>query len=658
MIEFVMKPALRKKLFWAVSISLISPVVVCILYYARVFERPEHMLYDAMARHVRASKAAHPDVAVILIDEASLKAMNPLVGRWPWPRSVFADAIDFIGMGNPKAIAFDILFTENERPLLQQSAESPRGPLSPGDARLVEATTANRFVYHALQILRDEEDEFNKGLLNRAMPEGFGERFKLKGVNVGIDGESGANNFYIPFEELYRASRGVGVVEFQPDADGVYRRSRPLRQYKGEAFPVLGLAPVMDGFKRVGFRGDALLLDDAAMPLDGEGRYLVNMYGRYNTYSMSGILASLQKLRSGDVENLIISPYEFEGKVVFIGASAVGVEDVKSTPMSNRTPGVMLHASFLSNILLKDFLRPKGRWVTVVSVFLLSIASVWGMLFFGKLHQKIAVPALLVLLYGAFAVSRFQRNEIYEVVPAAAVIVFGFMASFAYLTFTEGKEKRKVRKMLGQYVSPQVLSEVVDKYEDFLKAEVGSREQITVLFADIRGFTNISEGMPPDRVVEMLNYYFSVWSDVIFKYGGTVDKFIGDAIMALWGAPIKTADHASKAVRAALEMRERLKEVNRTLGEKGFPPVRIGIGINTGEAVLGNIGSERKLDYTVIGDTVNLASRLEALTKEYGCDILISESTATEIDVPTGFVAEVKIRGKEKPVRIFSVTAA
>jgi adenylate cyclase len=222
---------------------------------------------------------------------------------------------------------------------------------------------------------------------------------------------------------------------------------------------------------------------------------------------------------------------------------------------------------------------------------------------------------------------------------------------------TEGREKRKVRKMLGQYVSPHMLSSLVDNREDILRAEVGAKENVTVLFSDIRGFTSISENEPPERIVSMLNQYFSLWSDAIFEYDGTIDKFVGDAVMALWGAPLRTEKHPEKALRAALEMRKRLPELNRRLNVEGFPEVKIGVGIHTGDAILGNIGSEKKLDYTVIGDTVNLSSRLEGLTKQYTCDILISEATYIRVSdlFRCEFVDSVKVKGKEQAVKVYKV---
>jgi adenylate cyclase len=648
-----MKPWLIKKLSRAAAVSLTVFIIVSGLHLAGAFTRLESISYDLMVRVLRAEKEAHPDIAIIMIDEASLKAMNPLVGRWPWPRSVFADLLEFLSMGSPGGVALDIFFTENER-------HPGQGP-SAGDLRLAGATRSNGTVYHAVELFHDREDEVNRNLLGRDLPGEFRERFALMNITAGRSPgqETQNNNFTIPLKELYLASGGIGVVEFESDPDGVHRRTRPLRKYRGEHFPVMGIAPLLEilKIKDITLTESSLDLDGISMPLHRDGTCIINMYGKFNTYSISGVLASIQKIRSGDVQGLMVEPGEFEGKIVFIGSSAAGLRDLKATPVSNRTPGVMLHASLASNVLLEDFLAPAGPWLTAALILALSLSAALPVLLSGRLLARALVPLIFAASFYALALYGFGRGMLLETVPPLAASALGFTASFVYLALTEGREKRKVRKMLGQYVSPHVLVELMDRREEVLRAEVGSREHVTLLFSDIRDFTGISESMPPDRIVHMLNRYFSEWTDVIFKHDGTVDKFVGDAVMAVWGAPLRTGDHAVKAVRAACEMLGRLADINAALGAEGYPPVRIGIGINSGEAIIGNIGSERKLDYTAIGDAVNLASRLEALTKQYGCDILISESTFNLLseEFACKFVDRVKVRGKETPACVYKV---
>lgn len=635
----------KKHTIWGITIALSAALIAGTLFLGGFFDRLEWITFDKRVALFRGQAQAHPDVAVILIDEASLKAMNPLVGRWPWPRSVYADLMEFLMLGEARAVAFDILFTESE---------GADGQANANDRRLMAATRESGRTYHAFQILEDQADEGGRVRLSQSLPADFVSRFGLTGRGFA---PSRNNNYYLPQPGLYRAARGMGVVEFVPDGDGVYRRTRLLREYQGGLYPVLPLAPILHVLepKDVSRQGRSLRLDDVRIPIGVDDTYLINMYGRYNNYSISGVLASIQKLRRGDAGNVLVSPAEFKDKIVFVGASAAGVEDLKTTSIASGMPGVMLHASIASNILSRDFLEAVRPGTTIVYVFMLAVFAGVGILILPRVYLKVLFPVALALGYIAWAIWRFQSNVVYDLVPPVAAITLSWLATFGYLAFTEGKDKKRVRNMLAQYVSPNILAEVVDKYEDYLRAEVGSKEHITILFSDIRGFTDVSETLPPEKVVEILNLYFAAMSDVIFKYEGTLDKFIGDALMAFWGAPIRVEDHARRAVSAALEMHQRLEEVNARLATHGHPGIHMGVGINTGDVILGNIGSEKKLDYTAIGDNVNLASRLEGLTKEYDCPVLISEYAYAALGdgMPCSIVDQVRVKGKQRPIRIY-----
>lgn len=644
----------KKKILWGTVLSVSVAIVTTILYLSGFFSRLEWLTYDQRMSFFRTHKDGHPDVAIVLIDEASLKAMNQLVGRWPWPRSVFGDLLEFLSIGGAKAVAFDILFTENER-----GYGLPAGKISPSDQRLVDATADSGFAIHAFQILNDEEDEINKNILNKPLPSEFVERFSLnKIVKLDFTRQS-ANNYYIPIESIYKATKGVGVVEFAPDEDGKYRRTRLFRSYHEEIFPVLSMAPLVNVLKpkKITSQGKTLYVDDIAIPVDKNGAYLVNMYGRFNTYSISGILASIQKIRAGEIENLVVNPDEFKNKIIFVGASAVGVEDLKATPLSSKTPGVMLHTSIVSNILFKDFLQVSSPVTTIIIIFLLAVITGVGILHLNRIYLQILLPVVIIIIYSSWVFLQFKNNTVSDLVSPLITVALSWLSAFMYLSFTEGKDKKKVRKMLSQYVSSAVLVEVVDKYEDYLKANVGSRENLTIMFSDIRGFTNMSEVLKPEEVVGILNQFLSAMVDVIFKYNGTLDKFIGDAILAFWGAPVRTETHAISAVDAAVNMTRELQKLNGIFNEKGLPHLDIGVGLNTGEVILGNIGSEKKLDYTVIGDNVNLASRLEGLSKAYKSRVLLAESTYNKLSgkIPCRLIDMVTVKGKVHPVKIYGV---
>lgn len=615
------------------------------------FQRAEWLLQDRRMAFYRADAPVDPSIAVVLVDEASLRAMNRLVGRWPWPRSVHADAVDFISLGKPKAIVFDVLFTEDDR-----------SGGKDGDARIAEASAMAGNVFHAMQLLVDIPDEKNKGLLNLPMPSQFVDSFGLKGdidpfvINsyrsIGLNQP---NNFYVPIPLVATSALGVGVVDFDPDRDGVFRSTSLMRAYQDALFPVLSIAPLLAGEKSAKLDREGLKVGDYSIPLDETGRYLVKLCGKYNEYSMSGVLASAQMLMRGEAENLIIDPGEFKDKIVFIGGSAVGVEDLKSTPLDPKTPGVFLHASILTNVLNRDFLHYAPEWLGVVAVLLFSAICVGVVMYIPHMSAQVGVPLLLWLGYTYAAFAAFGHNMVWPLAVPSAAIWFSSIFAFVFYGITEGRARRKVRKMFSLYVSPEVLNEVVENFGDQEDVAKGTEETITILFSDIRSFTNISEKLSAPRVVEMLNTYFTEMIEAIFKYGGTVDKFIGDAIMCFWGAPIRKPDHEKAGVLCALEMIERLEKVNEDLVRRGFEPIAIGVGLNTGHVVLGNIGSEKKINYTVIGDSVNLASRLEGITKTYGAKIIISEFTYEGLkgQIPCAVVDVVKVKGKLEPIRLY-----
>jgi adenylate cyclase len=317
----------------------------------------------------------------------------------------------------------------------------------------------------------------------------------------------------------------------------------------------------------------------------------------------------------------------------------------------------MLHVFLANNYLKNDFMRPPDNALTFVSMLLGAFLTSWAVLFSKRFAIRALFPLGMLAAYIGYAVFSFTTNTQVETAPFIFSTVSTGFLSLGYLTFTEAAEKRRVSHLFTQYVSKDVLDEVLHNYKEYLKTSAGQKVEITVLFSDIRGFTTMSETTPPEKIVEMLNVHFTTMADIILKHNGTIDKYIGDAIMAFWGAPVRTSDHAERAVLAAREMLAALKEVNDTLKERGFEhEVRIGVGINSGVATIGNIGSEKKKNYTIVGDTVNLASRLESITKEYQTPLLFSEYTYERIkdSINCKLMGNVKVKGREQPVTIYT----
>lgn len=633
-------------------ISLIVALLILIItiagYQQRVFEKPELYLHDAQARLLRSDKAVNPKIKVILVDEAALKTMDSKLGRWPWPRAIWGDLLDYLSMGGARSVLFDILFIE------QDHANKAN------DKTLHASTRESKNVYHSMLIRHEEADDVSLEKVP-ALPADFVNRFALKNVtrSPAIKPGTESNDFALPIARLAEVSKGVAVVEFEPDSDGVLRRTKPLREYQGKYFPVLGLAPFMDSNTPITIRENSITINDRTIPLDKNGNSLINMYGmnQIDTYSMSGVFKTLQQIRKGDDADLFLSPEIFKDSIVFIGASAIGAADLKSIPMHASAPGVLLHAFQANNYLQNDFMSPPVERLTYLSMFIGVFLTSWAVMFSKRLLIRVTLPLSMLALYIGYALFSFRSNMQVEMVPFIFSTVSTGFISFAYLTFTEGAEKRKVSHLFTQYVSKDVLDEVMNHYKDYLKSSAGHKVEITVLFSDIRGFTTMSENTDPEKIVEMLNVHFTVMADIILKHNGTIDKYIGDAVMAFWGAPVKTENHAEQAVLAGQEMLEGLKEVNRILKERGFEhEIKIGIGINTGMATIGNIGSDKKKNYTVVGDAVNLSSRLESITKEHKTPLLFSEYTYNKIKdrISCKLVGNVTVKGREQTVDIYT----
>ncbi len=643
---------MMKKIIIALLIALSVCILTLSLYLLGYLEKPESILYDIQAKLFRSDIATDSRIKVILVDDASLTSMANIAGTWPWPRAIWADLLDFLSIGGARAVFFDLIFFEKDR----YSEEN--------DQALIDATAGFQNAYHSIFIKyeKPDVDEKNNSDLNRPMPPEFVNRFALKQVTGSLDLKKGSknNDYTLPIAGLAEASKGMAVVEFTSDNDGIYRRTQPLREYQKSYFPVLGVVPFLDNTSTIAISEGSIAINDRKIPIDDKGNCIINMYDKdkVDTYSMSGVFASLQKIRQGEVEDLLVNPEIFKDSIVFIGASAVGLADLKPIPIARSAPGVMLHVFLANNYLKDDFMRPPNRRLTIASILISAFLTAWLVLFSKRFIMRTVFPTSLMVLFAGFAVLSFKANMQVEIVPFILSTVSTGFLSFGYLTLTEAVEKRRVSQLFTQYVSQDVLHEVLHNYKEYLKTSAGQKVELTVLFSDIRGFTTMSETTPPEKIVEMLNVHFSAMADIILKRKGTIDKYIGDAIMAFWGAPVRTNDHPEQAVLAAQEMLEALKGVNAALKERGFETeIKIGIGINTGVATIGEIGSEKKKNYTIVGDTVNLASRLESITKEYKSPLIFSEYTYEKIKntVDCKLLGNVKVKGREQPVTIYTV---
>ncbi len=626
-----------RKLAAGLAIGVVAGALALAIGHTPPFVTAEAKLYDMRMRRAAGSGAPRADIVLVEINETSLRDLEPLLGRWPWPRLTHAMLIDFIAQGKPKAIAYDVLFAEPDSRLsFQFGGQVLSGADS--DAALAGAVRAAGNVV----LLAEAVYEGVTGTLARSS--------SIPDSGYPYDEAAPARPVVTPpISALAAGARALGHNWLVLDDDGVARRVSPLIRAGGKMMPSLGLAAALAASGRdtsqTRFPPDRLIRYEAP-PLDAGGTR------PYPSYDARQILLAGEELAAGETPS--IDPSVFRDKVVFVGVTAEGIGDVFTSPFeaAGKMSGIFMHASLADNILSSRTLTRVPRWINVlvlfVPVLVIAIAAARLPLFAGTALSLLVMIALTVLSFALF--SRGHWSFLAGPLLGSALALFG---GVAYQYFFEGQEKRRVKQLFGRYVSPDVFERLLD--DPSLAALGGERREMSVLFSDIRGFTSVSETGNPEAIVAQLNEYFGRMVEVVFRNGGTVDKFVGDMVMALFGAPVADARHADHAVATALDMVRELEDLNATWRAEGRPALGIGIGVNSGEMIAGNIGSARIMSYTVIGDAVNLGARLESLNKDYGTRIIISAATRERLTAPVDFtpLGEVVVKGRAAPVHIW-----
>jgi adenylate cyclase len=565
---------------------------------------------DVLLRLHAAQRPTARDVVVIDIDQRSLENMNEQVGSWPWPRSVHGELVDYLAKQKPLAIVFDFHFNE---PDLYRPEH---------DQAFVEAVAGQPNVYLPMALQDD----------------GIGPPAASLPASVGAKALDGARPdaripLLLPLVMMQykhpEAMRG-GLINFTEDSDHIGRHYLLYKDRSGWRFPSLPARLASDlGWKQP--EGDQVLLNWRA-----SWRHLpyVDVYN------------DAQREKPQRPAN------EFAGKVVLIGTAAPGLQDLRVTPMSNVYPGIDILATAIDNLRGGDWLQSPHR-VTALPLALWVMAAVAWAFASGVSPTRIGAALLfwsgLTVLAGRLGLARGWLLPVFAAM-AWAWLFYWLSALLAYLR--ERQQREQAIGMFGRFLDPRVVGDLVARGE--INADVNAEERmVTVLFSDIRGFTTLSETSTPQAIVSLLNRYFSTQVEIIFRHGGTLDKFIGDAIMAFWGAPVNDPDHARHAVAAALEMSQALERFKQELTGLS-QEFEIGIGLNSGPAVVGFIGSSDRIDYTAIGDTVNLASRIEGQTKGIA-RVLIAESTMLAAGAAYAYrdCGEHHVKGREQGVRLF-----
>jgi len=618
------------------------------------------LAFQARNKNQFHQKVSPDEVVIIDVDEASILKL----GRTQmWPRAFDAGVINYIASGNPKAIAIDFLYTESDafpdayKEILEQSgfnqADSILKSLST-DSVLSKSIQSAGNVY-----LSFFDDPISSDSMNKVKDyPGIRPLTNSGKLDLGLPE---LKHPVLPVKAFAAGAKGICPITMPTSLDGTVRNYPLLEKFEGEPGKnILAHFPVYLIADQFGIKDDKITVtpglvnigDQFKVPVRADGSFRINWLGNTENIRYISYYKALRE----------IAPSEFfEGKYVFIGTSASGLEDLKTVPSrKTKMPGVEVHAIAFLNMVNGAYITEISHWEALPYFFLVSLFFVALFLMLKPLVGFILAVIMISSEMFGFILWLLPEKSIYlPIVTLMLITFFAYLFASLYTFLIKEKKNRRLKYAFGSYVSPVVVEEIM-KEASMLKLG-GQKKLLTVLFSDIRGFTSYSENLDPEEIVAMLNKYLSRMSDVIFEQKGTIDKFIGDAIMAIFGAPIPAKDHADSACRTALRMISALADFNAERHEEGKPPISIGIGLNTGEMTVGNIGSEKRFDYTVIGDSVNLGSRLEGLTKYFQTTIIISEMTKDACVKPDDFLfrelALVKVKGKVNAVAIYQLLA-
>jgi adenylate cyclase len=662
--------SLPRKLIAGLSIGIGTALFVFGLGRFGAFQRAEMSSYDWRMRYSEDPASVARDIVLVEINDTTIRDLSPAFGRWPWPRVATASLIDFLARAPAKVIAVDVGFWEEQRNVTFKIGgdEGATWTGEESDAALAAS------VAKAGNVILLADAVYSGAAAEQAVKPADWKAPPYK-LGVGIPKRP---LVIPPFQKLTDAARALGHNYFPLDSDGPARRVPPFIQSGSQYMPSLGIGAALlaAGVQpaEIAVTSDGLRVRDRTIPLveiydrfdwrraGSELAMLINYRAPaivdgarpYKSYEARHLLVSEDQILSGATP--MVDPAEFKDKIVFIGLTASGLVDVFQTPFGNKgtMPGMQLHATMTDGVLQRLFIRQASERTaivaTVTAALLIGLAA--SLLpFTGSLCAALAAGAG----WAWYSVHAFRDGLWVPAIEPLAGVAIALFAGTAYQYFVEDREKRKVKRLFGRYVSKDVYEQLL---QDPSRAELGGgRREMSVLFSDIRGFTTVTEKGDPEALVAQLNEYFSRMVEIVFRHGGTVDKFVGDMVMALFGAPLDDGEHAEHAVRAAVDMVRELGELNRKWAAEGRPQLDIGIGVNSGEMIAGNIGSSSIMSYTVIGDNVNLGSRLESLNKTYNTRIIVSDATRARLKggydlQPLG---DVVVKGKTRPVAIFEI---
>jgi adenylate cyclase len=616
---------------------------------------------DGMAYDVKLNKFSQvrgsgtSNIQIVDIDEQSLTQ----IGRWPWPRRQLAELVSNLSAQGAIVIAFDMLFSEpQQNPVTQVDASLQRHGLS-YDLSAIKAELDDDLTF-AEHLARNDTVLGTLFLNQQADSKGhiFAPKMIQNLPNAPITNALPKFSSYnASIDILNQAAQGQGFINAVIDQDGFIRRTALLSQFQNKLYPSLALETfrVYSLVERIEplwliKQNFALLtgvkIGTTIISTDNKSQLLIPYKGPVKSYPYTS---------ASDIMLGRIHDARFQQAVVFIGTSAVGMADLRTTPVSLVYPGIEIHATVFDALMQPQAQPYRPDWWLAANLVLILILGLLLSFYLPKL-PPVTMAFASALLFSLVLIAniylwRVQYIHLPIIAPLATIVIVAMLA-IAKGFYRENKQRRQVKTIFEQYVPPAHINELLN--DPHASEMQGERKQLTVLFSDIRNFTNMSEGLTANQLKQLLNHYLSPITEIIFSQHGTIDKYVGDMVMAFWGAPITDQRHAHHAVSAAFAMLTCTEQLAQQFKQQGLPEIAVGIGINTGEMSVGDMGSSFRRAYTVLGDAVNLGSRLESLTKFYGVKMLVSEYTRyAAADFSYQIIDQVKVKGKSLPVRIY-----
>jgi adenylate cyclase len=643
-------------------LTFITGLVVFGTAFRQPMEDLRNFVFDTMQRANPLPPEPDGPVRIVDVDEASLTAL----GQWPWPRSIMADIVSRLQEAGAAAIVFDIVFSETDR----TSPENMLRVIPDEDVRQRISTDIDRYLSHDLQFARRIQGA--NVVLGMTLVAGGGRPVQESKVGFASAGDPpdpflpGFGGGISPLPVLLEHAQGLGATNWLPDRDQVIRNVPLLLKTPNGLMPSLALEALRvaqgastivvrssnaSGQTAFGHGSGVNAIKVGAVDIETGPRAEVRVRFSYS-----------QRERFHSAANILAGRFDekdIQGKIVLVGTSAIGLADLRATPLEPALPGVEVHAQIIEHILSgKNFYRPD--WMPGVEWILAILLGIglWVALPLTSVFSGALIGAVISAMMLALSIWLFTRNGLHfdPAFPALAGLA-AYLISSATLWQSERLTRSQLRLAFGKFLAPAVVDRLAENPERLVLG--GETRDMTIMFSDLRDFTGLSEGLDAQNLTRFMNAYLSPMTDIILESSGTVDKYIGDAIVAFWNAPLDDPDHISNAVSAALEMRLALATFNQdraraaTAGETVLT-ARFGIGLNTGPCSVGNMGSNRRFDYSALGDTVNLASRLEGISKEFGVDIVASKSV---VDATNDFawlnLGDVRVKGKKQVTALF-----